>query len=275
MSQLWNINWGFFPLKLQRKLHCRRRAFRHMHTSPLSKLDLTAFHRLFIPRCQATINIFLADHFYSTVNRLLLLGEMGQMWDTSNAEHENGWRKCEKNIFLERRREFFIFFFLLMRRWDVFIGPTSLARPIWTVTGETGCTVGTHLVTKKGSSSWMAPHPDTWTSKSVRTRIWVETMTALLPATVPASQCVHRGSLTRAPCPFTFHGYAAGLYCYLQVVIFQANVNRFIIRLRGAGWYIRIRRIPRTCVCWAAFFSLCWLRNYKTPDLFLKLMCLL
>lgn len=272
MPQLWNINWGFFPLKLQRKLHCRRRAFRHMHTSPLSKLDLTAFHRLFIPKCQATINIFLVDHFYSTVNRLLLQAEMGQMWDISYAEHENGWRKCEKNIFLERRRDFFFCAHASLGRvyW------THLPRrPIWTVTGETGCTVGTHLVRKKGSSSWMAPHPDTCTSKSVRTCIWVETMTALLPTTVPASPCIRRGSLTRAPCPFTFHGYGARLYCYLQVVIFQANVNRFMIRLRGAGWYISIRQILRTCVCSAAFFSLCWLRNYETSNLFLKLMCLL
>lgn len=186
-----------------------------------------------------------------------------------------GDESVKKNIYFWSGAEKIFIFFLLMRRWDVFIGPTSLARPIWTVTGETGCTVGTHLVTKKGSSSWMAPHPDTWTSKSVRTCIWVETMTPLLPATVPASPCVRRGSPTRAPCPFTFHGYAARLYCYLQVVIFQANVNRFIIRLRGAGWYISIRQIPRTCVCSAAFFSLCWLRNYKTPNLFLKLMCLL
>lgn len=49
--------------------------------------------------------------------------------------------------------------------------------------------------------------------------------------------------------PFTFHGYAARPYCYLQVVIFQANVNRFIIRLRGAGWYIYINTANTSHVC--------------------------
>lgn len=164
-----------------------------------------------------------------------------------------GDESVKKINFLERRRDFFFFFVAHASLGRVYW--THLPRrPIWTVTGETGCTVGTHLVTKKGSSSWMAPHPDTWTSKSVRTCVWVETMTAPLPATVPASPCIRRGSLTRAPCPFTFHGYGARLYCYLQVVIFQANVNRFIIRLRGAGWYTSIRQILCTCVCSAAFF---------------------
>lgn len=129
MPQLWNINWGLFPLKLQRKWHCRRRAFRHMHTSPLSKLDLTAFHRLFIPKCQATINIFLADHFYSTVNRLLLQGRNGT--DVRRFKRRTWERvtKVWKKYISGAAPRILFFFFLLMRRWDVFIGPTSLAVP--------------------------------------------------------------------------------------------------------------------------------------------------
>lgn len=34
---------------------------------------------------------------------------MGQMWDISNAEHENGWRKCEKNIYFWSGAEKFLF----------------------------------------------------------------------------------------------------------------------------------------------------------------------
>lgn len=82
----------------------------------------------------------------------------------------------------------------------------------------------------------MAPHPDTWTSKSVRNLDLVETMTAdpSTGSTVPpmhlppAVRHVHRVlSLS------TVH--RARLYCYLQAVIFQGNVNSLIIGLRGAG----------------------------------------
>lgn len=72
----YEIQIEVFPLKLRGKLYCLRLAFRQMHTS-LCKLDLTVFQWLFILKCHTTINIFLVDHFYSLVNRLLLL----EKWD--------------------------------------------------------------------------------------------------------------------------------------------------------------------------------------------------
>lgn len=59
---------------------------------------------------------------------------------------------------------------------DVFMDPPPPPPPMWPVTLETGCMKGAHLATtkkeKKSFSSWVAPHPDTWTSKSVQTCIW-------------------------------------------------------------------------------------------------------
>lgn len=74
------MKYQVFPSEFSRKWQRLRSACRRKHTHPLCKLDLTAFHRLFIPACQRTISIFLVSHFYSMVNRWLLLLR-GDRWE--------------------------------------------------------------------------------------------------------------------------------------------------------------------------------------------------
>lgn len=133
MSKLWNTNWVFSPIKTLKKIILSETCFQ-THASFFScKLDLTVFHWLFIPKCHATINISLVNHFYSMVNRFTFAREMGQMWDilTLNLKRLDG--KC----FFEAVPRILFCTILGCVYW------THLPHcRIWTVTRATDCTVG-------------------------------------------------------------------------------------------------------------------------------------
>lgn len=114
-----------------------------MHTSPLSKLDLTAFHWLFITKCHTTINIFLVDHFYSMVNHLLLL----EKWDRCEIFKHRTWKRLRK-VWKKLKQ---CLEFCSYVSWVCLLDPPpSLSH----MNGHQGnYTVGAHLVTKNAPAA--------------------------------------------------------------------------------------------------------------------------
>lgn len=137
------MKYEVFPSEFSRKWHRLRFTCRHKRTHPLCKLDLTAFHWLFIPACHMTISIFLVSRFYSMVNRWLLL-RRGQIGDILTPNIKKTVGNDAKIYYRAMPRISFVHFL------DVFTDPPP---SVWPATQETGGTKGAHLATKKKIAS--------------------------------------------------------------------------------------------------------------------------